>query len=169
MRRALLIFTALLTGLALTGSVAALTTASVANLSLTATPYAHNDRASDGSLLLSVSSDETAGWNVSLSVSAFAYSGTFAGSSIPAANFSIIAANTPTLASGQAINATGGPKVPDTGATGSLDVPRKVLQAEAGFGQGSYAQAIDVRLLIPGLARAGTYTADLTVTTATGP
>jgi hypothetical protein len=110
-----------------------------------------------------------AGWNVTVQSSGFTYSGVNGGSPIPAANFSITTAAPPVLVSGQAIDPTGGPKVPPTNATGTLEVARKTLQAEAGFGQGTYTQALGVSLTIPAQSRAGTYTATLTVTIAAGP
>jgi hypothetical protein len=145
--------------------------ASIADLTLPAVTYSHTDQTASGTMTLTAedTSGTGAGWNVTVQSSAFAYSGANGGSSIPAANFSITAGDPPTLASGQAIDPTGGPKVPPTNSTGTLDVARKTLHAEAGFGQGTYTQALDVSLTIPALSRAGTYTATLTVTIAAGP
>jgi hypothetical protein len=112
------------------------------------------------------------GWNVTLLASAFAYSGTNNGTPIPAANLAITNAHPPT---GDAIDATHGPRT--TNVTGALNVSRKTLQADGPtgtliktyYGIGTYQQAIDVNLVVPGLTRAGTYTTTLTVTISAGP
>lgn len=154
-----------------TPALAAPPAASVADLTLPAVTYAHGIQTTTGTMTLTAedTSGTGAGWNVTVQSSAFAYSGVNGGSPIPAANFAITAAGAPTLVSGQAVDATGGPKVPPTNATGTLDVARKTLQAEAGFGQGTYAQTLDVSLTVPAQSRAGTYAATLTVTIAAGP
>lgn len=145
--------------------------ASVADATLTAVNYSHSAQTNTGSLTLTAddSTGSGAGWNVTILSSSFAYSGTNGGTAIPAANFSITTANAPTATAGQAIDPTGGPKVPATGSTGTLDVARKTIQANAGFGQGTYTQALDVSLSIPAQARAGTYTGTLTVSITSGP
>lgn len=169
MRFPLLGVVALLSGIVLSNPAGALTTASVADLSLPVSPYGHTSRASSGTLLLTVSSDDLAGWNVSVGVSEFSYTGEFAGAPIPASSLSITTANEPSFVTGQVIDQAGGPRVPATGASGSLDVSRKVLQADASFGQGSYSQELQVSMTIPGRTKTGTYTGTLTVTTGSGP
>lgn len=146
-------------------------TASVANLTLSTASYAHTDQANNGAMTLSVddSSATGLGWNVTIQSSAFAYSGAYNGNTIPAANFAITLANAPAFTAGQAIDPTNGPKVPSSNATGTLDVARKVLQANAGYGQGSYSQLLTVSLTIPGQSREGNYTGTLTVSVSSGP
>lgn len=170
--------TALLAGMSLALAVVAslppattdaLRTAGVADLALPGLAYAHDARANSGTLTLSVSDDDIQGWHVTVSASDFAYSGPHDGSPIPAANLAITAAHPPVLASGQAVDATGGPKVPSASSTGPLDAPRKVLHADAGYGQGSYTQQLDVDLTVPARSRAGTYTTTLTTTITAGP
>lgn len=143
----------------------------VADLTLSPVAYSQADQSSAGVLALTMddSSGTGSGWSVTIQSSAFAYSGAYGGTSIPAANFAITAANAPTLTSGQALDATGGPLVPPTGAVGSLDAARTVLQASNSFGQGSYAQTLDVQLTVPGMSRVGTYTGTLTVTVGAAP
>lgn len=109
------------------------------------------------------------GWNVTIQASTFVYSGPNGGTNIPASNFALTSAGAPVHVSGQAIDATGGPKVPAASPLGALDVARKVLQADLLFGQGVYAQALGVTLTIPAQARAGTYTTSLTTTISAGP
>jgi hypothetical protein len=109
------------------------------------------------------------GWNVTIQASAFAYSGGFGGTSIPASHFAITAAAAPIKVSGQAVDATNGPKVPATSPIGSLDGARKVLQSNALYGVGTYTQALDVSLTIPAQSRTGTYTTSLTTTISVGP
>lgn len=145
-------------------------TASIADLALPAVTSSHVAQTTTGTLTLTVSdSAPGAGWNVTVLASAFAYSGPYGGTSIPAANFSTTEARAPVLVSGQAIDPTGGPKVPVSGATGSLDAARKTIQADAGFGGGTYTQELAVSLVVPADSRAGTYTANLTVTASAGP
>ncbi|HEX2221500.1 MAG TPA: WxL domain-containing protein, partial [Candidatus Limnocylindria bacterium] len=151
--------------------------ASVADLTLPALAYSHQPRTVTGSLtltardtgscLLLICSND--GWHVTIQSSSFAYSGTNAGSAIPAANFAVTQANAPTRISGDAISAQGGPRVPANNSTGSLDVARETLEAADGYGMGEYRQVLDVSLAVPGQARAGTYRATLTVTISAGP
>lgn len=145
--------------------------ASNANLSLTAATYSHSNQNSDGTMVLTAddSTGTGLGWNVTIQSSAFAYSGANGGTDIPAANFSIIAAGTPTQSAGQAMDVVGGPKVPLVGATGALDTARKTIQALVTFGQGTYNQSNSVRLVIPGQSRAGTYTGTMTTTISAAP
>ena len=156
--------------------------ASVADLDLGEIAYSHEQRVQTGTLSLTASDTgnlglgmANAGWNVTLLATAFAYAGPNSGAAIPAANLSITNAHPPTTVSGQPISPTGGPRT--TGATGSLDVPRKTMQADPPSGVivltyhgiGTYAQAIDLSLVVPGQTRAGSYSATLTVTMSAGP
>lgn len=140
----------------------------VDDLVLASMSFSNTDHSNTGTLKLTAnnSSGSASGWSVTVQSSPFTYSGSNAGTNIPAANFSITSANPPTRAAGQAIDPTGGPKVPPTGSTGSLDAARAVLKADSGFGLGIYNQNLDVNLLIPGGSAIGTYTAFLTVTMA---
>ncbi len=138
----------------------------VDDLTLPAITFSNTNQTNTGTLNLTAddSSGSTSGWSVTMQSSPFNYSGSNNGTNIPAANFSITSANPPVRVTGQAIDVTGGPKVPPTGATGTLDAARTVLHAEQNFGLGIYNQDIDVNLLIPGGSAIGTYTAFLTVT-----
>lgn len=120
-------------------------------------------------ILTATDSEPGAGWSVTILSSAFAYTGPHGGTSIPAANLSITDARGPVVVSGQAIDAGGGPKVPPSGATGTLDVARKTIQADVGYGGGTYTQELAVSFIVPADSRAGTYTAILTVTASAGP
>ena len=151
--------------------------ASVANLTMPALPYSHVQRTVAGSLSLTATDTGTCilfvctndGWHVTIQASNFAYSGPNAGTAIPAANFSITQAHPPTRISGDQISAQGGPRVPASNSTGTLNTPRETLEADANYGLGSYGQVIDVSLIVPGQSRAGTYTTTLTVTISAGP
>lgn len=146
-------------------------TTSVANLTLAAVAYSHSAQTSTGSMTLTAddASGSGAGWNVTILSSAFVYTGTNSGTNIPAANFSLTSAAAPTATAGQAVDATGGPKVPTVSPVGTLDSARKTVQANASFGQGTYTQALGVSLSIPAQSRAGTYTGTLTTTIAAAP
>lgn len=147
-------------------------TASVANLSLTAVAYSHIAQTQTGSMTLSAddSTGSGAGWNVTILSSAFVYSGSNSGTNIVAENFSLTSAAAPAATAGQAVDATDGPRVPtDISPIGTLNSARKTVQANAGFGQGTYTQALGVSLSIPAQSRAGTYTGTLTTTIAAAP
>jgi hypothetical protein len=146
-------------------------TASVANLTLAAVTYSHSAQAQTGTMTLTAddSTATGAGWNVTIQSSAFVYSGSNSGTNIPAANFSITSAATPAMTAGQAVDATGGPKVPATSPVGALDTARKVIQANVGFGLGTYTQDMGVSLAIPAQSRAGTYTGTLTTSITAAP
>jgi hypothetical protein len=145
--------------------------ASIADLALAAKTYSHSSQTSTGTMTLTAddSSATGAGWNVTVQSSAFVYSGSNSGTNIAASNFSITTANAPTMVAGAAVDATDGPKVPSSGATGALNVARKTVQANVGFGEGTYDQALDVSLTIPAGSRAGTYTGTMTVTISAAP
>lgn len=146
-------------------------TASIADLALGSASYAHTAQSSNGSMTLSAddSSGTGAGWNVTIQASDFVYTGSNNGTNIPAANFSLTSAAAPSATAGQAVDATDGPKVPTTSPVGALDSARKVVAANADFGQGAYAQSLGVSLSIPAQSRAGTYTGTLTVTISAAP
>lgn len=177
-RATTLVAAGMLTTLMATSAIAAETTqsvnpgsltASAANLTLSAIDYSHVDTTSTGTLALSVD-DSTGtgdGWKVSVQSSAFVYSGTNAGTNIPANKFALTSAAAPLVSSGQGIDAIGGPKVVTT--SGTLDVARTVIEAEVGFGQGAYTQDLGVALTVPGQSRAGTYTGTVTITATAGP
>jgi hypothetical protein len=157
--------------------------ASVANGSFPAVTYSHANQTASTSITLTATDTgqciltvcTNQGWNVTLVASSFAYSGPNSGTAIPAANLAITNAHAPIRVSGQAIDATHGPRT--TNVTGALNVARKTLQADGPtgtiiltyYGIGTYQQAIDVNLVVPGLSRAGTYTTTLTVTISAGP
>lgn len=146
-------------------------TASVANLALADVAYSHSAQTQTGTMTLTAddSSGSGAGWNVTILSSAFVYSGANSGTNIPAANFSLTSAAAPVMTAGQAVDATNGPKVPTVSPVGTLDTARKTVQANAGYGLGTYTQALGVSLSIPAQSRAGTYTGTLTTTIAAAP
>jgi hypothetical protein len=157
--------------------------ASVANGTFPSVTYSHTDQTTSTSITLTATDTgqcvltvcTNQGWNVTLLASSFVYTGPNNGTAIPAANLAITNAHQPTVVSGQAISPTGGPRT--TNVTGTLDVSRKTLQADGPtgtiiktyYGIGTYSQAIDLDLVVPGRARAGTYTTTLTVTISAGP
>lgn len=150
-------------------------TASVADLALGSVAYAHTAQTSTGSMTLTAddSTGSNAGWNVTIQTSAFVWTvgtgGASSGTNIPAANFSLTSAAAPVMTAGQAVDVTGGPKVPVTSPVGTLDSARKTVQANTTFGNGTYTQALGVSLSIPAQSAAGTYTGTLTTTAAVGP
>lgn len=146
-------------------------TASVADLALANVAYSHTAQTSTGSMTLTAddSTGTNAGWNVTVLTSAFVYSGANSGTNIPAANFSLTSAPAPVMTAGQAVDVTGGPKVPAESPVGTLDSARKTVQANTSFGNGTYTQALGVSLSIPAQSAAGTYTGTLTTTIAAAP
>lgn len=169
------------TTLGMPTSTSAALSASIADLVFPAVSYSHDPQTSSGSLTLTATDTGTLlgsvneGWNVTVESSSFVYGGPNAGPDIPADQLAITTAHPPTRASGQAVSPVGGPRT--TGVTGALDVARKTMQADGPtgvptptyYGIGTYEQVIDVILAIPARARAGTYTATLTVTISAGP
>jgi hypothetical protein len=154
------------------GPALAALSASVANLTLPAVAFSNEAQVSSGTMTLTAT--DTAfpvgvGWNVTIQASAFLYTGPNNGASIPASNLALTSAADPVRVSGQAIDAVNGPKVPAASPLGTLDAPRKVLQANPLFGVGTYAQVLGVSLIIPAQARTGTYTTSLTTTISAGP
>jgi len=176
-RRLAAVCTSVLLSFAIPLQAWAALSASVADLTMPGLPYSHAQRTAAGSLSLTATDTGSCilficsnnGWHVTIQASDFAYSGPNLGSAIPAANFSITQAHPPTRLSGQAISAQGGPRVPASNSTGTLDTPRETLEADDDFGLGSYRQLIDVSLVVPGQSRAGTYRTTLTVTISAGP
>lgn len=151
------------------GSALAVSSASLTDLDLPAVSYSHDPQSSGGTMTLTATNDATTGFSVTILASDFAYSGIYGGSPIPAVNLSITSAAAPVVTTGQAVDVIGGPRVPAANAIGTLDVARKTVQADAGFGVGTYTQALEVALSIPGQARAGTYTATFTTTISAAP
>lgn len=145
--------------------------ASVADLSLSSAAYSHSAQTRTGTMTLTAddSTGSNLGWNVTIQASDFVYSGTASGSDIAAASFSLTSAAAATATAGQSVDAVGGPKVPLISPVGTLDTPRKVLQALVLFGKGTYTQALGVSLSIPAGAAQGTYTGTLTTTISAAP
>jgi hypothetical protein len=145
--------------------------ASVADATMTSSVVQHSAHTTAGTMILTVddSTGSGDGWNVTISTSPFVYSGTNGGTNIPAANFVLTSAATPVMTSGQGVDGTGGPKVPASSPLLDLGTARKVIQANVGFGQGTYTQSLGVSLLIPADSRAGAYTGTLTTTSASAP
>ena len=145
--------------------------ASINDAVLPAVDYSDSAQVTSGTMELTAqdSSGTGLGWSVTVLSSKFVYEGQYAGSDIPASNLLLTSAAAPTAVSGQAVDATGGPKVPLTSPLGPLSSARKTVQALAGFGKGTYTQALGVSLTFPGQSLAGKYTATLTVTVAAGP
>jgi hypothetical protein len=145
--------------------------ASVANLTLGGMNTSHSAQANAGTMTLTAddSTGSNLGWNVTILSSAFVYSGANSGTDIPAVDFSLTSAAAPTHSAGQAIDATGGPKVPVISPSGTLDSARKTVQALVLFGNGTYTQALGVSLTIPADSAAGTYTGTLTTTISAAP
>jgi hypothetical protein len=146
------------------------TTGSVANLPMVAATVSHITQNKAGTLALSVTDTVGLGWKVTVQSSNMKYSGSFGltpANDIPAANLSLGTPAKPVFVSGQAINATYGPKAVGTG--GVLSAAIKVINANSGYGTGSYSQNLPLTVSIPANPRQGTYTATLTVTITAGP
>ncbi len=149
-------------------------TASVADLAFVDVAYQNSAHAVTGTMVLTAA-DNTgsgAGWNVTIQSSAFVWSGLIAGGTdIPASAFALTSASAPVVVTGQAVSvpAATGPQVPPTAPFGALSTARKVLQATAAYGAGTYTQSLGVTLTIPALSRVGTYTGTLTTTISSAP
>jgi hypothetical protein len=135
--------------------------------------YSHVAQNVVGSMLLTVddSTATGAGWHVTIQSTAFDYDGLYDGTAggidIPATNFSIATPAAPAVVAGQPYDVTGGPNIVGTG--GELANPVEVIEANVGFGLGTYTQAIAYTFTIPAQSRAGTYTATLTASLIAAP
>lgn len=159
------------------GITAGVLSASVANLTFPSVPYQNlaHDVTSTMTLTVDDSTNSNAGWGVTIQAAGFVYTdgaGTpNATYDIPAADFAVTSAADPlTLAGHLASNvAATGPEVATTFVAGSLSSPRRTLEATAGYGQGTYTQALGVTLTIPAMSHVGTYVGLLTVTFVAAP
>lgn len=139
----------------------------IADMTLAPVSYSEATQESPGTMTITAAEAGCAGkgWNVTLQTSDWTRQD--GGLAIPANAFSLTQVTNPAFVSGQGIDAIGGPKLVNT--VGTLNQPRKVLQANAGFGLGSYSQVLGVKLTIPSTALPGTYKAVVTTTITTGP
>jgi hypothetical protein len=148
----------------------------MADLVLSSVSYNNAVQNVAGTMTLTVddSTDSSLGWGVTVQVSAFAYAGSALGgaaNNIPAANLSVTGAAEPNTVAGHAASsvAATGPQVATTFAPGSLATPRRTIEATAGYGQGTYTQALAVNLTIPAMSHVGTYTGTLVETFVAAP
>jgi hypothetical protein len=149
-------------------------TASLANLTLTSAAFQSAAHAVTGTMTLSVddATDTSLGWGVTIQTSDFVWVGTATGGAdIPADAFAVTSAAAPLRVAGQVVNATAatGPQVATTFVAGSLDSPRRTVEATAGYGAGTYTQQLGVTLTIPAMSHVGTYTGTLAVTFVAAP
>ncbi len=144
-------------------------TASYADLTIASVAYSHAVQTTASQDMTLTADDSTGsgdGWNVTVLTSDFEYTGDNGGTAIPAVNFVFGTPDAPTATAGQAVDGTNGPTA---GVGGALDAAKKVISANADFGQGTYTQTVGAQLTIPAQSRAGTYTGTLTTTISTGP
>lgn len=165
----------LLAGLLLAAGVlpaSATLTASLAPLALPSVVTSHEPQTVTGRTVLTASDlgpEPELGWHVNVQASTFVYSGPNQGMDIPAWSLAIVSVEAPVASSGQPVDPVNGPMVPELSPAGSLDSARTVLHANSGYGAGTYTQGINMSLMIPADARAGTYTSIVTTTIAAGP
>jgi hypothetical protein len=141
--------------------------ASIADMTLTPVNFSTAAQDSPGTLTLSAAENGCAaqGWNVTIQASAWARDG--GGTPIPDTAFALTQVSNPSVVSGQGIDNNGGPK--PVNSLGVLNQSRKVLHANAGYGLGSYAQNLGVKLTIPAITLPGTYKTTVTTTITAGP
>lgn len=130
--------------------------------------YSDEVQHSSGSAIVTVDdlSGSGAGWHVTLQATDLIYSGPDGYATIPAENLTITAMGNPVMLAGQPVDAAHGPL---SGESGSLDQPRVILAAAPGYGQGNYSQPLALRLDIPAMSQAGSYSGTLIVSIAAGP
>ncbi|MDN4616343.1 hypothetical protein P5G50_17985 [Leifsonia sp. F6_8S_P_1B] len=154
-------------------------TASASDVTLPAVATAHTDQDSPGSLTITAddSTGTGAGWHVTEQVSDLVYSGSSAGTDIPASNLSITSVGAASVTAGQAIDTSGTDAAPTgpqsgnvtSGVTGTLDSPVTVFVAGPDHGQGTYTLPVDLNLTVPADSRVGTYSGTLTTTITSAP
>jgi hypothetical protein len=124
-------------------------------------PYSFASQSVSGSMTYQVQASGCAGWNVQISSTPFAYTGSAGGAAIPGSNIQVVPGSV-TAMSGSTSNVT-------PGSAGSLGGPIKMLSASETWGVGTYLQTLGLSVTIPGGARVGTYTATISLTAASGP
>lgn len=141
--------------------------ANIADLNLTAATFSTSQQDSQGILALVAGEAGCAakGWNVTVQASDWAKQE--GGAGIPASNFALTQVTNPTVKSGQGIDNHGGPRAVNE--TGTLNQSRKVLQANPGYGLGTYEQNLNVKLTIPAYTLPGTYKTTVTTTITAAP
>jgi hypothetical protein len=141
--------------------------ASITDMTLTDKNFATVAQDSIGNLNLAAVENgcDAKGWKVTIQASAWAKQD--GGTAIPANAFSLTQTNNPGYVSGQVIDVNNGPKLVNE--TGTLEQSRKVLNANAGYGVGSYTQVLGVKLVIPAVTLPGTYKTTITTTMTTAP
>jgi hypothetical protein len=141
--------------------------ASIVDMTLDTKDFATVAQDSLGNLNLSAAETgcDAKGWKVTIQASTWAKDG--GGTAIPANAFSLTQTNNPGYTSGQQIDNNNGPKLVNE--LGTLDQSRKVLNANAGYGVGSYTQVLGVKLVIPAVTLPGTYKTTITTTMTTAP
>jgi hypothetical protein len=143
---------------------------SIEDASLDPVIYSEQDRTTSGTLQIHVNGNgNVGGWQLTIQATGdFAYVGNAEqADTIPANNLSLTSTNAPAHAAGQPIDNTHGPVA--TGNTGSLWAGLPVATSAAGYGSGSYSQALGVNLVIPAYAPVGTYTGIVTVMASAAP
>jgi hypothetical protein len=142
-------------------------TATIADMTLQPVTYTATNQESPGTITLTAAELGCAGqgWNVTVQASDWVRQS--GGPAIPANAFALTQVEDPSTLSGQGVNPVGGPMLVNN--LGTLNLSRKVLQANVGFGLGSYSQVLGVKLTIPPTALPGTYTSVVTTTITTGP
>jgi hypothetical protein len=144
-------------------------TASAIDLALPSVEYSNDPQVTSGRITLAIADTRGtgAGWSVTVSAGPFVYSGVASFQpDIPAGNLALTGAGSPVYVSRQPFGARG---PTGTAASGSLDVSRTVIVASPGWGSGIYSQPLNVEFTIPGGSAAGTYTSELTISTAVAP
>lgn len=141
--------------------------ANIADMTLSAANFSTSAQDSQGNLALSAGEAGCAaqGWNVTIQATDWARDG--GGTAIPKTAFALTQVSNPTVVSGQGIDNNGGPKLVNS--LGTLDQSRKVIQASPGYGLGTYAQNLGVRLTIPAYTLPGTYKTTVTTTITAAP
>ncbi|MFT4038507.1 MAG: hypothetical protein QM692_10030 [Thermomicrobiales bacterium] len=141
--------------------------ASIADATLAPLAYSTHSQESSGNLLLTATETGCAGlgWNVTIQASPWISS--TGAPALSDAGFAVTQIANPGLVTGQPIDAAQGPL--PVNAPGTLDHSRKVLQANAGFGIGSYTQVLGVQLSVPAGTPPGAYTTVVTTTIVAGP
>ncbi len=141
--------------------------ARIADLSLNAMNVSATAQESAGALTLTATETGCGaqGWNVTIQAASWTRQG--GGATIPASALSLTQVANPAPLTGQGIDTTGGPKLVNE--LGTLDHSRKVLQANQGFGLGSYTQVLGVKLTVPAITPTGAYQTIVTTTITAGP
>jgi hypothetical protein len=112
-------------------------------------------------LLLAQPTLETDGWRLELSIDDVRDINTT--SALPSSAVALKSYGELIVSYGQAVDPSGGPFLANTALFQSMDMPRTVVAADPGYGNGVYRAEVQLRLTVPANTAPGTYVPTFTI------